>query len=65
MTEERKESRIKVEDPSAETELTAEEAKNVTGGIAQVGLGVPSGYRESDFNFAIKSGDGLVKPQGS
>ncbi len=57
MTDENKDqaSRIKVDDlPAAEKELTAEEAKNVKGGVAKVGLGVAS---------QIKAGDGSVKTQ--
>ena len=55
MADEKEESRIKVDDlPAVEQELTAEEAKNVKGGVAKVGLGVAS---------QIKAGDGSVKTQ--
>ena len=54
MADEKKESKIKVEDlPEAEKELSAEEAKNVEGGFS--------------LNFSkienVKAGDGSVKPQ--
>lgn len=66
MSKKQNESRSKIEDlPQAEQELTAEEAKNIQGGVTPIQLGGASGYREPDFNFAIKAGDGSVKPQGS
>lgn len=57
MTEKKKnpKRRTRVKDlPEAEKNLTGNQMKKVKGGTAA--------YRESDFNFAIKAGDGSVKP---
>ena len=59
MSDEKKESsRIKIDDlAQAEKELTAEEAKEVKGGIIIANT-------EGDVHVMSKPGDGSVQPQG-
>ena len=58
MSDEKKESRIKIDDlPQAEQELTAEEAQEVKGGIIVANT-------EGDIHVMSKPGDGSVQPQG-
>lgn len=61
MSDEQKESRIKVDDlPQAEQELTPEEAKEVQGGATRA---VTPGIRTGGTNAVM--GDGSVRPDKS
>jgi hypothetical protein len=58
MADDKQESRIKIDDlPQAQKELTAEEAKEVKGGIIVANT-------EGDIHVVSKPGDGSVQPQG-